>query len=416
MAEGLRLSTTIARAGGMTASRRTKAAALFSLLATAACTTTSIVGPQQLERLDGFGPEGSNGHEPKLETLSGERVSVGQNASVFLDLPSRRVGGQFAVIRVQDGVLQGKLKNGRVVEAPLAEVSSASIEQLDTPAIVAGIGGLLLATLIAGLLLSMVETSHGVAGRPLRVRGRVVKAELAASEGWRGAGPGPDTRALSLPARVALAAAWTEIARSEHASVPAFSRLSLTLMSFGAPSHLVEAAHRAALEEIEHARLAFALAAAYADTAVAPASLVELRDAPAVTATSLAGLAEESLVDGCLNEGIGAEVARESFARAGDPAARAALEIIARDESSHAELAWQIVAWCCAEGGAEVERTLRKTIHAPLPFAAPKPLPERLQNELLAHGWLGSSSWQEAADRTQLAAASRLASLLARPI
>lgn len=389
---------------------------MFSLLATAACTTTSIVGPHQLERLDGFGPQGSNVHEPKLETLSGERVSVGQNASVFLDLPSRRVGGQFAVIRVQDGVLQGKLKNGRVVEAPLAEVSSASIEQLDTPAIVAGIGGLVLAILIAGLLLSTVGTSRGVEGRPLRVRGRVVRAELATSEGWSGGGPGPDTRALSLPARIALAAAWAEVARSEHASVPAFSRLALTLISFGAPSRLVEAAHRAALEEIEHARLAFAFAAAYADTAVAPGSLVELRDAPGVTATSLAGLAQESLIDGCLNEGIGAEVARQACERAGEPVVRAALEIIARDELSHAELAWQVVEWCCAGGGAEVERILGETIHAPLPLAAPKPLPERVQTELGAHGWLGTASWQELADRTQLAVASRLATLLARPI
>ena len=59
-----------------------------------------------------------------------------------------------------------------------------------------------------------------------------------------------------------LAEEWIENARSEHASVPAFSRLSLTLMSLGAPARLVEGAHRAALEEIEHARLAFALAGA----------------------------------------------------------------------------------------------------------------------------------------------------------
>jgi len=390
---------------------------VVSLLAAAACTTTSVVGPQQLERLDGFGTQAPNAREPQLETLSGERVAVGRNARVFLDLPSERIGGQFDVIRVQDGVLQGTLRNGGVVEAPLAEVSSASIVETDTPAIVAGIGGILLAGLIAALLLtSRMGTSRTVEGRPLRVRGRVVKADVVDSEGWTGAGPGPDTRELSLPARVALAAGWAEIARSEHASVPAFSRLALTLMSFGAPAHLVEAAHRAALEEIEHARLAFALAGAYADTAAAPGSLVELRHAPAVTAMSLAELAQESLIDGCLNEGIGAEVARESFARAGDPAARAALEIIARDESSHAELAWQIVEWCCSEGGAEVGRKLRKAIHAPCPFAAPSALPEHLQSELGAHGWLGTSSWQEVADRTHLAVASRLASLLACPI
>jgi hypothetical protein len=38
-------------------------------------------------------------------------------------------------------------------------------------------------------------------------------------------------------------------------------------------------------------------------------------------------------------------------------------------------------------------------------------VPERLQGEIAAHGWLGSTAWNDIAERTQLAVASRLASL-----
>ena len=129
--------------------------------------------------------------------------------------------------------------------------------------------------------------------------------------------------------------------------MPAFSRLSLSLVSLGAPAHLVQAALRAALEEIEHARLSFALAEAYALTPMGPGPLVELTSAPAVTVTSRADLARESLVDGCLLEGAAAAYAQVALARASDPAVRTALAIIARDEASHAELAWEIARWGC---------------------------------------------------------------------
>jgi hypothetical protein len=253
-----------------------------------------------------------------------------------------------------------------------------------------------------------------VPGRPLRIRGEAVRADLAAVAGWQAAGLAPDVRALSPEARRALAAAWADAARSEHASVPAFARLSLTLVALGAPSRLVEAVHRAALEEIEHARIAFALVEAYAYAPVSPGSFEDLWTAPAVTARSLPELARESLIDGCLNEGIGAEVARQACARAGDPVVRAALATIARDEASHAELAWQIVEWCCLEGGPEIARELRKLVHCASLPVAPDADPGHLRGELIAHGWMGSTAWAEIGERTRLTVASRLASLQPR--
>src|ERR1700687_81589 len=67
-------------------------------------------------------------------------------------------------------------------------------------------------------------------------------------------------------------------------------------------------------------------------------------------AEALRRLAVESLADGCLAEGFAAAIAGEALARAQDSAVREALEIIARDEASHAELSWAILAWCLGAG------------------------------------------------------------------
>ena len=382
-----------------------------------ACSTTSVVRTDQLQRLDGYGTGGPNAPATEVETISGRKVAVGPETVLMLELPGARIGGQFAEIHVQDGVLSGRLKAGFVVDTPVSKVTKVTVEGPNSsgagPAILVSA---LVVCLVGGLLLIMNASSqHAVNGRPLRIRGAVVRADLAAVPGWQATGPGPDVRALSPAARRALAAAWADVARSEHASVPAFARLSLTLVSLGAPSRLVEAVHRAALEEIEHARIAFALVEAYAGAPVSPGSFEDLWSAPAVTARSLPELARESLIDGCLNEGIAGEVARQACARAGDPVVRAALATIARDEASHAELAWQIVEWCCVQDGAEIGRDLRKLVHGARLLAEPDAVPARLRGELAAHGWLGSAAWTEIGERTRLTVASRLASIRPSP-
>jgi hypothetical protein len=195
--------------------------------------------------------------------------------------------------------------------------------------------------------------------------------------------------------------------------VPAFSRLSLTLVSLGAPARLVEGAQRAGLEEIDHARLAFALASAYAGEPVAPGALPELRTSPAVTAGSLAELASESLVDGCLNEGFSAEAAATAADRARDPAVRDAWARIARDESSHAELAWAIVTWCLDRAEPDLGRKLRKAIHTTPTSIATRSVPPSLERELDGHGWLPGDERQDLFHETRLAIASRLAAVIA---
>ena len=378
------------------------------------CTTVTSNGvrPDELARLDGYrgGPE-AFGAEPEVQTLAGDKITVRPDSYVFLDMPGAHVGGRFESIAVRDGVFDGRKLDGDRVQVRLDQITSARVDQPSrlAPWMIAGgiLGGA--ATLLLGIVLYSMSDVGTVSGRALRVRGKPVAAPLAGTDGWQRPGLGPDMSTLSPEGRRALAAAWTETARAEHASVPAFSRLSLTLVALGAPARLVERAHVAALEEIEHARLSFALAAAYAGELVAPGPLAELHGAPAVTARSLTELAEESLVDGCLIEGVAAAAAAASLRAARDPAVREALTIIARDEASHVVLAWEIVGWCWRQGGADLRRRLLKLAHR-MPSVRPPPeQPPRLASELGAHGCLQPAAWRDLLEQTRTEVASRVA-------
>jgi hypothetical protein len=192
-------------------------------------------------------------------------------------------------------------------------------------------------------------------GRPFLVEDAQVTAALAPSSAprdWHDEGLLPDRSALSADERGALAAMWRRAALMEHASVASFSRFALELMAAGAPADLVEGAHRAALDEVRHARLCFGLASAYAGETVAPGGMplgraVEL-------STDLVDLAIRTWNEGCVGETISACLAAERLAVAEDAAARAALAVIAEDEARHAELAFRAVAWAIQVGGERV--------------------------------------------------------------
>ena len=55
--------------------------------------------------------------------------------------------------------------------------------------------------------------------------------------------------------RLALVARWRSNGLAEHASVASFSRHSLQLLALAAPADLVEASHRAAIDEVAHAKV-----------------------------------------------------------------------------------------------------------------------------------------------------------------
>lgn len=145
--------------------------------------------------------------------------------------------------------------------------------------------------------------------------------------------------------------AWLEDAQMEHASVASFARASLELLAVGAPAELVAECHRAALDEIEHARLCFAMAARCLGRTMEPGPL----PIPAPRPCSLIDVARSTLIEGCFAETVAALVAMRTPATG---LAREVLDRIARDETAHAALAFRILRWCVSAGGDDVARAI----------------------------------------------------------
>jgi hypothetical protein len=403
-----------------------------ALAAAAGCYVTAPIKPSELVHLDGYRDGEPKGGTVSMLSPDNKPTEIVGDSKIFLDLsasPPRwngsareaggTYGGTFRSIDVSNGIFNGVMDNGEQIQVPLGSIRAARVTEPNRPlrgplyVVLTVAGGLLLLTGLAYYELSHPNCGGNVCvgGRALRVARQAVTARATDAPGWEADLPA----AAHLPSEVlgALARLWTESARAEHASVPAFSRLSLSLVALGAPAHLVEAAHRAALEEIVHARLAFSLASAYAGEPVGPGPLPELQNARAVTATSLAQLCAESLIDGCLLEGTAAEVAGRALARARDDQARTALAVIARDEASHTALAWDVVQWCCAQGGDPVRRGLGAALRkAPATIESPA-IPTALADVLADHGWLDAAVWEDAFRATAADVRARVVALAA---
>lgn len=200
------------------------------------------------------------------------------------------------------------------------------------------------------------------AGRPFSTEHGTYTAALhEGSSAWTADGA-PDLDGLALPAREALAEAWARDALLEHASVASFARFSLELLAVGAPPELVEAAHRAAIDEVRHARACFALAGAYRGRPVGPSSFPF--EGRVDVSADLAHVAARTVEEGCVGETVAAVLAAEQLAGAADPAVRAALEVIAADEARHAALAWRVVAWAVEAGGERVRAAAASAFEA----------------------------------------------------
>lgn len=179
-------------------------------------------------------------------------------------------------------------------------------------------------------------------GRPFLVDGAERLASTERRGDWAAAELGPDLSGLDLSTRARLARYWTQIGRMEHASIAAFARFALQLLSLGAPPELLGRTHSAMADETRHARLAFSLASAYGAAPVGPGPLAidgALSDA------SVEAVLSTVILEGCVGETVAAMEAREALEQVRDPALRFVLAEIARDESEHALLAWRTVTW-----------------------------------------------------------------------
>lgn len=201
-------------------------------------------------------------------------------------------------------------------------------------------------------------------GRPLRGDAGPVVAPIVPNWDWSNA----SLAAMPCTLDETLAARFQRDAQFEHASVASFARASLQLLALGAPPELVRAAHAASLDEIDHARVCFALAARRGAPGVGPGPLAIER---APFAATLEAFVHDTFLDGCLAETVSAVEVRERALHGTDDVERTALAPIADDEDRHAELAWRMLAWAVRTGGAPARAALRGAIATVDPASDP---------------------------------------------
>ncbi|TKC98730.1 ferritin-like domain-containing protein [Polyangium fumosum] len=230
-----------------------------------------------------------------------------------------------------------------------------------------------------------IETTCAI-GRPLRAEdGPAVAPVEATRRGWSDEPLAPNVEGLSAEAREVLAERWIRDGLFEHASVAAFSRLALVLLAHGADESLVRAAHEAALDEVRHARLSLSLAAAYRGAPVAPRGLPEALSLP--LDEGLRELAVSTVIEGAVGETLAAVLAAEQAERASDPAVRRVLASIAEDEARHAELAFRIISFTIAAGGAPVRDAVARAFRDAAGRLPPPPAEPQLAPAVAAaHG------------------------------
>ncbi len=252
----------------------------------------------------------------------------------------------------------------------------ACVEAAECPADGMGDAG----CVVDGSGVRICETGHGCAavGRPLVVEGEVRFAPVACRRDWSRA---QDVTAPDDAERADVASRWAHIGAMEHASVASFARFAMDLLAFGAPPELVAGASSAMLDEIEHARLAYGLASAYAESALGPGPLDV---GGARGAADIVELAIATFLEGCIAEGAAAAEAVVAASTARDPAVVAVLDRIAREEATHAELAWKTIAWAI-ERDARVAPALQKALGGALADVSLVEAEPRLE----AYGLLG---------------------------
>jgi hypothetical protein len=145
---------------------------------------------------------------------------------------------------------------------------------------------------------------------------------------------------------------FASAAQLEAASVTSFAIVVRDLTLHGAPLRLIRAARRARADEVRHTRVMAAFARRYGALAVPRGSAARWRSRPLET------IALENMVEGCVRETYGAIDASWMARKARDPRVRAAMRIVARDETRHAALAWQIAEWSSRALGADARERI----------------------------------------------------------
>ncbi|MFO7564064.1 MAG: hypothetical protein R6X02_15565 [Enhygromyxa sp.] len=164
-------------------------------------------------------------------------------------------------------------------------------------------------------------------------------------------------RTASLQGGKAPREGWARDGLYEHASVASFARFVAELLALAAPPALIQATQAAILDELEHARLCFELAAReHGSVSAGPLPLDPQTTTPAGDPVALALAVFD---EGCVGETIAAAEAAIAAAETEDDDARRALEQIAADERRHAALAWRTLRWLLDSFGEPVRAALQ---------------------------------------------------------
>ena len=150
---------------------------------------------------------------------------------------------------------------------------------------------------------------------------------------------------------------FARLAALESGSVTAFDRMVFELTLHGAPADLIAGASAAVVDERRHTALTVGLARAFGRQPTLPVI------APAAP-RSLADMALDNAVEGCVRETYGALVATWQAAHANDPGVAAAMAVIAADETRHAALSWSLHAWMAARLDAAARASLDRAMQA----------------------------------------------------
>ena len=194
-------------------------------------------------------------------------------------------------------------------------------------------------------------------GRPLIFEGVAQAASISLGKAWS-KGPLAESSLLTLKQRQVLSTFWLKTAQMEHASVASFHQFALDLMRFGASPELLIRTNKAILDEVAHAKAAFAITEGLLGQPVSPSEF-HMNIQPTV---NVSDFATKVALEGAINETIAVVLASLQRAKCTDFAIQQFLSDVIREEAEHAELAWDTLRWLVTKGGQDVIDSLRRLL------------------------------------------------------
>lgn len=181
---------------------------------------------------------------------------------------------------------------------------------------------------------------------------------------------------LSCERPTTLAQWLSQTATLEAVAVHAFAVMHDELRMHGAPQSLLDRVQRAERDEVRHAKLFTHLLEAHGGTFAVP-HVAKVGPRP------LVAIAIENAVEGAVRETYAALLATWQAQHAQSATLRATLRGVARDETQHAELSWDVMAWLdtklTAQEREQVSAAMKDVVSS---LARQEPLSPALRREL----------------------------------